>query len=388
MKILNLHICKNGLMNGSLPNGGMERAILDLHYLLKDHSEIKTVCSSNENLGEGFLPINFNNSTEWRSRINWSAYCATIKQEIADFVPDLIILHGANRLLKVMNDWGIPVLFYDHQQSISINKMYHESFYPDIVDKNRELGGLIYSVSKYSCKTKAKAIVDQKIMDSFEFDGWTQLQYVTEELQAVQFNEIPSEKGITIGRSDADKNPQKIEVLRKKGLISDYYLLTMFPFEVRDKTVDFFNEKIKNNVEIFKRTHLDLNRKDTLELLAKSKVYVSTSPTESAGITAIEAFSLGIPVIFITTEEDHASTMFLPTGKGKFWIFFDGKNVDEVKNFLSECQNVRKEIYNQTRLLNSAEIISNTILNQYGMISANMKIPQMQKAATFDDFFS
>ena len=84
-------------------------------------------------------------------------------------------------------------------------------------------------------------------------------------------------------------------------------------------------------------------------------MYYSTSPIESAGITAFESLSYGIPVLLHSPSGKHASTMYMPDGKGVAWEYFTTKNMDEVKFFIYKCMNYTydERLSIQTELVNN-----------------------------------
>lgn len=335
MKILNLHTCPNGLFTSERNSrGGLEKVVYDLHTLMLENGvEIHSVCSPNDissmKQTKNFHPINYSETSEWRGK-NWELYKSKLWNLIEQIEPTMVIVHGTNKLLKVFNEWKLPVMFIDHQGHGSINKLYHYDFYNKVVPENRIYGGLIFGVSEISTKIKEDEIKKQKISDNFQFDGDIIFQYVTDELASYKTYNNPSHTPITIGIPEPYKQIHKIESVRKKGIINDYTIITIKPDKPKQKIIDYLEKNIENNPEINKRILYNITREETMKRLSCSSLYVSTSPYESAGITAFEAMSFGVPVLFAFKNGSFASTMYNLTGEGYSWHKIDSSTIQRL----------------------------------------------------------
>jgi hypothetical protein len=381
MKILNLHTCPNGLFSKyKNPNGGLEKVVYDLHLLMREFGvDITSVCSptdwcSNE---AGFKPIN--PASDWRS--NWKQYCSSLYALIESDKPDVIIVHGTNKLLKVFNDWEMPVLFIDHQGHGSINLLYHLDFYTKIVPKNRSFGGKIFGVSDLSNILKEEEISKQKIDHNFKFDGYLKFQYITSELELYRVSEHDF-KAVTIGNPEGYKQPHKIDYLRKKKYVSDYTLITQKPENPKNKIIKYWDKNIASNEEILTRTKCNISRKDTFDILNTSMLYASTSPYESAGITTFEAFSMGVPAVLWANKERHASVMFAPEGRGWVWEYVTTDNLVDFIEYTKTAN--RYKIREYTYEVNNKKIVfDELILKLENYVSLKSKT----KSTTLEDFF-
>ena len=360
MKVLNVHSSPFGIFSktGSYM-GGLEKVVFDTHNLLKSTFELKSFCSVSDNLeGDGWMPILPSEGLGYWVKNRKQLY-RDITLAIKAEAPDVIINHGSEKILKLSNLLGIPSLFIDHRAN-QLHKLYHEGFFTNLGFKTQELGGKVYTVSEFSKNCKELEI--RKLWNSdFKFDGWVNFQYV-ESIEPLI--DIPNKKCITIGRPENNKSPHRIETLRKKFGI-EYDLVTSLPDNPKTDTEKYFTTKLQSNQNIVNRMSLNVSRENTLELLKNSSLYYSTSPIESAGITAFESLSYGIPVLLHSPSGKHASTMYIPDGKGVAWEYFTTKNMDEVKFFIYKCMNYTydERLSIQTELVNnnSKELLLNIL---------------------------
>jgi glycosyltransferase involved in cell wall biosynthesis len=381
MKILNLHTAPNGLFSKfGNPNGGLEKGLYDFHVLLVDFGvDVNTVCSPNDWCASevGFLPIN--PKSDWR--VHWKHYCSCLHSLIKKEKPEVIIVHGTNKLLKVFNEWEIPVLFLDHQGHGSINWLYHFDFYTNVVPKNRSFGGKIYGVSELSNSLKEGEISKQKIDENFMFDGALKYLYITKEIESYSVSGH-NFNAVTIGNPEGYKQPHKIDFLRKKGFVSDYSLITQKPEIPKAKINKYWEKYIESNLEISSRTKCNISRKETFDILNKSMIYASTSPYESAGLTTLEAFSMGVPAILWANKEQHASTMFAPDGKGWIWEYISSTNLNE---FVEQSKTVdRNKIRDYVFEINNKKVIFEKVINELETCFENKT---KYESTTLEDFF-
>lgn len=383
MKILNLHTCPNGLFSKfKNPNGGLEKVVYDFHILMQEFGvDIISVCSPSDWCVEvsGFIPINPNSSVEWSN--NWKPYCNALYTMIERERPDVIIVHGTNKLLKVFNGWNIPVLFIDHQGHGSINLLYHLDFYTKIVPENRSYGGKIFGVSDLSNILKEEEISKQKIDNNFKFDGFLKFQYITEELEKYSTHKHNS-KAVTIGNPEGYKQPHKIDFLRKKGFVENYTLITQKPENPKDKIVKYWDRYIASSEEILSRTKCNISRTDTFDILNQSMVYASTSPFESAGITTFESFSMGVPAILWANKEKHASVMFAPEGRGWVWEYITSDSLPDFVGYTTVAD--RNKIRDYTYEVNKKEIVFNDILDK---LEQYIKTSSVKSNFSLEEFF-
>lgn len=373
MKILNLHTCPNGLFSPEKnPRGGLEKVVFDLHVLLqKQDVEIISVCSPDDWCASvpGFYPINLFGRETWRAK--WKEYKVTLYDFIQKQKPDVIIVHGTNKLLRVFNEWEIPVIFIDHQGHGSINLLYHLDFYTKIVPANRKLGGIIVGVSDVSNQMKEEEIKAQKIQDNFKFDDYFIFQYITDELRSYPVSPH-NKKAITIGLSEGYKSPHRIDTLRKKKWVEDYDLITLRPENAKDKIKNYWEKNIESKPDVLSRTRVNVPREKTMQMLNQAMVYASTCNFESAGITTFEALCMGVPAIIWDDNSRHASTMFAPDGRGWAWQFISD---DNIKDFVDYLPNARREdIKNYAFSVNNPDVVAESLIYKIGKFLEKSKI--------------
>lgn len=351
MKILQLHTNKHGLQSDNgYPKGGLEKVVIDIKHAL-DNAKIDNyvIDSPDSTLGvmdDTVINMSLEQKDYYKNKhiiLTW----------IENNQPDHIIVHGSNKLLKFLTEHNIACLFVDHQQHISINKLYHMSLFNDVVPKARKVGSLIYSVSSESCITKANKINEQGLTDyEFSFDGWMNFQFITNELREIEVK--PSNgKLCTIGRSAPDKAPHKIINFASK---------TKTPFDIIvmvkiDKDEDYYKNKLKPVEDNVSR---NISRKETLNILSEAGLYVSTCPSESAGITAFESLCLGVPIVlFESSKYRHASRMYMPEGS-KYVVSIKEDYSHLINLSLKERQKIREICIEH----NSEEKFLNTLISR------------------------
>lgn len=373
MKILNLHTCPNGLFSPEKnPRGGLEKVVFDLHVLLQGQGiDIISVCSPSDWCAStpGFYPINLFGREVWRSK--WKDYKATLQNFIQKEKPDVIIVHGTNKLLRVFNEWEMPVIFIDHQGHGSINLLYHLDFYTKIVPENRKYGGIIVGVSEVSNRMKEEEIKLQKIQDNFLFDDYFIFQYITDELKSYSVSNH-NKKAITIGLSEGYKAPHKIDLLRRKKWVQDYNLITLRPENAKDKIQKYWEKNIECKPEILSRTRVNVPRNETMRMLNEAMVYASTCNFESAGITTFEALSMGVPAIIWDDNGRHASTMFAPEGRGWAWQFISDDNIQSFVDYLPNAR--REDIKNYVFSVNNPDVVAKSLIYKISKFLETTKI--------------
>lgn len=374
MKILNLHTSPNGIFSKqNTPNGGLEKVIYDLHMLMETNGvDIISVCSPTDWCSslENFKPINPSTSEVWRK--NWKMFVSSLYALIENETPDLIIVHGTNKLLRIFNTWKMPVLFVDHQSEASINLLYHKDFYSKLVTENRKYGGKIFGVSAKSNMKKEKEIAKQKIASDFLFDGFIKFQYITDELERYSVS-THNGKAVTIGNAENIKNPHRIEQLRKKGLITDYNLITKLREDPKEKDLKYWEDNIHSKEEVLKRTLFNIDRKQTLDVLNESMLYVSTCAVESAGISTFEAVSMGVPTILWGKEDMHSSEMFAPLGKGWVWEYQTSEDIGKFIEYSKTAD--RKKIMDYVHKVNNKSSVFDDMIVKMQLV-VDAKIPQ------------
>lgn len=363
LKILQLHGARRGLRNARTGAvfGGLAKQVLDTHALLISKGiEIRTVTAASDELeSAGFFVLNPEPSSAiWANKRSYETYCkALVDYALATNVTNIVV-HGANRLAKALTSLGVPYLFIEHSMDSSINKRYHEEHFGEVIPKAREQGSKFYSVSQYAKENIERRVREQQLSKNFEFDGYLKLQYPTDELLAIKVCD-GNGSAITIGRCDANKNPAAaISFLGNRMPLKIYAVKS----DDNPKEQSYFEKKLKqhSSSSILRINH---NREEMLQDLAVSSIYISTSPNESAGITAFEALCLGIPVVLMTNKPNHASLMFAPN-EADYIRCMDPKGIelDWIEKMGKLTVADRQNIRNQTIDHNDAKHVVDDIL--------------------------
>ena len=363
MKILNLHGSKRGLINrkNNTPIGGLEKTVVDLHNLLNDFDvECWTNSCVTDSLHGNYLNINPTyDSDVWRSTDRYRAYVSLIVEHIVINKFTHVIIHGANRLAAELTNRKVPFLFIDHIMDKSVNKLYHERHFRDMIPAARLNGSKFYSVSKYAKDNIEKRVAEQKLADGFAFDGYIKLQYVTDELRAIDI-QAGDGSAITIGRCDTNKNPAAaVGVCQKSNMPLKIYAMMS---NTNPKEVSYYDTRLKDYSDVLK---LNRSRSEMLSDLATSSLYISTVPHESAGITAFEALSSGVPVMLLTTSNSHASLMFANNSYG-FMKCMPRNNLDKpwIDRMLNLSIEERQDIRDHVWSYNSGDSVVNSLVKE------------------------
>lgn len=116
---------------------------------------------------------------------------------------------------------------------------------------------------------------------------------------------------VTIGRVDKEKDPFLLHKLAGKSDLKSLVLTSAYDLlPVQQEYLD------KNkHWEGLRETKFNLKHAEVMDHLSRSGVYLSTCPRETWGITALEAFARGIPVILFrlaANKNKHASEDIAP----------------------------------------------------------------------------
>jgi glycosyltransferase involved in cell wall biosynthesis len=351
MKILNVHGSKRGLINPvtNTPIGGLEKTVVDLHNIINEAGyDCWTTSAASDKLVGKFVELNPREK----------AFIQRILHVINRDNYTHMIVHGANSIAARLTKYGIPFLFIEHIMDKSVNKLYHQRHFSETIPRARSNGSKFYSVSHYAMTNIEKRVAEQKLAEDFRFDGYIKLQYITKELESL--SAAPSNGNfITIGRCDKNKDPAGAIPLSNKLKMPLHIYAIMSETNAKEK--QYYEEKlsaIKENVFI------NHPRSDMLVDLASSAIYVSTAAHESAGITALEALSCGVPVMLLTMKDTHASLMFAPDGSDYIKCMPKNKiDTEWVEAMRKLSLADRENIKSITRKFNSKGAVVDGIIN-------------------------
>jgi len=368
MKILNLHGSKRGLINrnNNTPIGGLEKTVVDLHNLLNANGvECWTNSCEADRLEGNYLVINPDRDDDaWRSRDKFSAFVACLVNHIQADKFTHVIVHGANRLASALTNYGVPFMFIDHVMDKSVNKLYHEKHFRYVVPKAKLNGSRFYSVSEYAKTNIEKRVAEQKLAESFTFDGYIKLQYITDELRNIS---VVAGDGstITIGRCDTNKNPAAAVGVSKK-LHAPLKIYAMMS-NTNPKEVKYYETKLKQHSGVLKLNH---SRSEMMLDLASSSLYISTVPHESAGVTAFEALSSGVPVLLLSSSNNHASLMYAQAN-AYFIRCMPRNSLDTawIQKMLALSLEEKQEIRNHVWQYNSGEHVVSSLIEELNLMA-------------------
>ena len=272
-----------------------------------------------------------------------------IEEAVFTHRPDMILSNWPWHY-NMLRKFGLP-----------ISTIYHEPLVRDvrfidmgsIFKKMKEDGAHLYFMSKRQFlyhKELAKRIKDYTIAED-DVSGFINSDYC---------NDMPFSKEYewdcsTVGRCDGEKNPF---IIHKKLSSTDKITLVM--------TNDAVYKNANMNRYVADNQHWNfpqctlrgLPHTDVLKNISKSKVFVSTWPKESWGITAMEALGCGVPLILLTdSTNEHASESI--AADNSHYIKLDRKKtttkqLNEAVEMLSDYSlSKRKEIYTATNTKHS-----------------------------------
>ena len=197
------------------------------------------------------------------------------------------------------------------------------------------------------------------------------------------FSETYDVDVITIGRMDYAKNPFAAHKLCKDKLHS--FVLTNAVTHKKD----IQNKYIKRHSSWIypQETVYGLPHTEVLQRLSRSKVYLSTCPQESWGITAMEALGCGVPVVLLTDKTGtHSSEMIPASSDHVLKVSKDIKQEEFIKKiqpFLNMTVDDRLAIYEATNKKHNKDVWKQHFLNIF-----QRRISDISNGVpVLDDFF-
>jgi hypothetical protein len=199
---------------------------------------------------------------------------------------------------NMMMSFGIPLICIMHEPLVRDVRMIDLG---NILKKLNEYGAHLYFVSPIQLEFHRVMAKRIKNVDFGPIKGFINSSYVSTE------NDVSTEftyDCATIGRNDNEKNPFLIhKKLQKSGLNT---LVLTNHAKYRNDAQNKYVEK-NSTWSAPQHTIYGLPHDQVMNTLTKSKVYCSTWPKESWGITTMEALGLGIPTILMCKDNVHAS---------------------------------------------------------------------------------
>lgn len=302
MKILQLISTRRGLYSpAGSPNGGLESVILNLHEAFQDAGWDAHYTDIVGGHAKANPAIRYDLVND-----NYASYANAIQAWIEHEKPDLVIAHGTNSLLRYLTERGIRVLFVEHSMTYSINLLSYGKLFGEYAPAARKIGSKIITVSEITMETKREAIAEFGM--EFVFDGWCRFQFPTQEFLS---RNVQESQGycVTVARCERQKSIGRILNHFVKHNM-DWRLVTYIP---NQSGRDVFDSEIAKHDQ--SKVLMNLDRNNTLDVIAKGAILGSSCTHESAGVTAFEGLMFGLPLLLNETPKHdgiHASRMFLP----------------------------------------------------------------------------
>lgn len=184
---------------------------------------------------------------------------------------------------------------------------------------------------------------------------------------------------VTIGRIDKEKDPfmlHRIAGTKKSLVLTSAYDLIPTQQKYLDDNKKWSEEK---------ETIYNLPHSEVMKKMASSRVYFSTCSRETWGITALEAYSRGVPVVLIVNSSNkfkHASQDISPDPK--FYATISKKNATEFDAAYKKLENIdRFELSERTKEKHSKENWIKTFENLIDKAIENNKAHKTPKNLFF-----
>ena len=256
--------------------------------------------------------------------------------------------------------WHYEVL---RKFKLPISTVYHEPLVRDIrfvemgsiFKQMKEDGAHLYFVSRGQFeyhKAMVKRIQDYDITDD-DVAGFINSDYC----ENMPFSEEYEYDCSTVGRSASDKNPfiihKKLEKTNKTSLV----MTNDIAYKSTNHNKYVADNQHWDNPQYTKRS---VPHDEVLKNISKSKVFVSTWPYESWGITAMESLGSGVPLILLTDSSGIHCSESLAADSSHF-IKLDIKTTTDaqfnqaVETLSAYSLEKRKEIYDETNKKHSKD---------------------------------
>jgi glycosyltransferase involved in cell wall biosynthesis len=230
-------------------------------------------------------------------------------------------------------------------------------------------GGLIYFVSDTQ-HTKINKIAKRTLDVEIPCAGFINPAFVNG-------TECPTDGGftcITVGRTDTTKNPFFVHKKLKSTNISRC-VITNNPISSGDAQIKY--TEVNSKWEDPNFTFRGLNHKDTMDILSASKVYISTCPVESWGITALEALSRGLPCVLVTDTTGTHSSQIIADKDSDYICVSNGCKTEELVGAIAKLSKLtmedRLDLSNRTKLKHSKSNFISGVTNMLNSALNNTK---------------
>lgn len=281
--------------------------------------------------------------------------------------PDLVISNhdSSTTTTNIQKLVDVPMLWISHTASGGIFKIPQLDMMKEFVDE----GGTLAMVSQwqYDGMNELSKRVKQR---ELELNGGLINSAFCSGLEDVS-SDIEYDC-VTIGRVDKEKDPFLLHKLAGKSDLKSLVLTSAYDLIPSQQEYLDKNKHWEGNRE----TKFNLKHTEVMDHLSRSGVYLSTCARETWGITALEAFSRGIPVILFRTGSNnhkHASEDISP-GTEYFGVMTNRKE-DDFKAVVDKLLRTvdRNELSQKTKEKHSKENWAKTLDNLIDKTVENKK---------------
>jgi hypothetical protein len=312
---------------------------------------IEKFCADIERTVDGAIPVVITKSQR-KNRLTKKI----ITKAILEHEPDMILFNNP-WMGNMMMEFGIPLICIMHEPLVRDIRMVELG---GILKRLNDSGAHLYFVSPIQLEYHRSMAKRIKNIDFGEIKGFINSSYVsTNNAVSTEFTYDCA----TVGRNDNEKNPFLIhKKLQKSGL--NTLVLTNHAKYVNDAQ----NEYVEKNSNWVAPQHTiyGLPHDQVMKTLTKSKVFCSTWPKESWGITAMEALGLGMPTILMCKDNVHASENIAADPSHIVKLDINCTNAEfeiAVRKAMETPYEKRVEIMEMTKEKHSRENWKRTILN-------------------------
>lgn len=305
---------------GRIVTGGIEKFCYDI---FDNFDEAIPLCITNE--------IKENRQTK-----------QTIQDAINKHNPDMILFNNP-WWGRMMLSFQVPLICIMHEPLVRDVRMIDLG---NILKELNENGTHLYFVSPNQYNYHVALAKRIKNVDFGPIRGYVNSSYLSE---TMPFYEDELYDVSTVARNDPEKNPF---IVHKKLQKSDLSSLVMTNDAV------YKSETINNYVQSNKHwqkprsVFFGLSHDKVLESISLSKVFVSTWPKESWGITTMEALGCGVPTVLFTDDtNEHASEHIAADSSHVVKIkrtCSDSEFEDTINSLYKTTKQYRKDIQEKT----------------------------------------
>jgi hypothetical protein len=309
---------------------------------------------------DGVIPVYI--SYEDRMNRNTSSI---ILKAINEYKPDIIFTNHFNRTYTVgFQQFDLPVVWLNH--SPGIRSIYNV----ESVKAKAEFaanGGSIYFVSKdqhNKLNSISNRIIGTDILNVFGYIN----SCFSDGTETVGTRKCYD--AVTVGRSDPTKNPYLLHKKLETSRLSSCVITSdpLFASENQDQYAKL-NEKWGDP----RFTVKNMPHNISMSYLSSGKVYVSTCPVESWGITALEALTRGLPLVLVTDSSGTHGSQAVADRDTDYIMVPTNVSNTEFETAINSLKDLtfeqRLDISNRTKAKHSKE---NWILNLNNMFADSL----------------